>query len=53
VRIGDDQASAPTIKDFALNFYTGKSHGTIATYPQGEPSYERVRADLLRWLRRP
>ena len=55
VRIGDDQSSAQsgvqTIKDFTLNFYTGKSHGTITSYPRGEPSYERVRADLLRWLR--
>ena len=38
------------IKDFALNFYTGKSHGTIKLYPQGEPTYERVRADLRHWL---
>jgi hypothetical protein len=50
VRIGGEQ-SAPTIKDFALNFYTGKAHGTIKLYPQGEPTYERVRADVMRWLR--
>jgi hypothetical protein len=51
VRIGDPQAGLPVIKDFALNYYTDKGHGTIASYPRGEPSYERVRADLLRWLR--
>jgi len=43
---------APVIKDFALNFYTGTAHGNIANYPQGEPSYEKVRAEVLRWLRR-
>jgi len=51
IRIGADAAPA-SIDDFALNFYTGKAHGTIARYPGGEPSYERVRADVLRWLRR-
>ena len=51
VLIGVDPATAPVIKDFALNFYTGKSHGTIKLYPKGEPSYEHVRADLIRWLR--
>jgi tetratricopeptide (TPR) repeat protein len=38
--------------EFSLNWYTGKAHGTIAHYPKGEPSYERVRSDLLRWLHR-
>ena len=52
VRIGDDATSAASIKDFALNWYTGKAHGTIARYPNGEPSYERVRAEVMRWLRR-
>ena len=52
VHIGDNAKSAPAIKDFALNFYTGKSHGTITRYPNGEPKYERVRADVMRWLRR-
>jgi tetratricopeptide (TPR) repeat protein len=51
VRIGDPQASMPIIKDFALNYYTDKGHGTVAIYPRGEPNYERVRADLMRWLR--
>jgi hypothetical protein len=51
VRIGDDPVVAPTIKDFALNFYNGKTHGTIANYPHGEPSYEQVRAAVMRWVR--
>ena len=51
VVIGAAPPTVPVIKDFALNFYTGKSHGTIKLYPKGEPSYERVRADLIHWLR--
>jgi tetratricopeptide (TPR) repeat protein len=51
VVIGAAPRTVPIIKDFALNFYTGKSHGTIKLYPKGEPSYEHVRADLTRWLR--
>jgi hypothetical protein len=35
---------------FALDWYNGKSHGTIAKY-SAEPKYEQVRADFLRWLR--
>jgi hypothetical protein len=38
--------------EFSLNWYTGKGHGTITRYAHGQPSYERVRADVLRWLRR-
>jgi hypothetical protein len=34
----------------ALNWYNGKSHGTIAKY-ETEPKYETVRADFLKWLR--
>jgi tetratricopeptide (TPR) repeat protein len=53
VRIGDNAKSTDAdTKDYALNWYTGKAHGTIARYPDGEPSYERVRADVVRWLRR-
>lgn len=48
--IGVDPTQLPAIKDFALNFYTTRSHGTIRLYPRGEPSYEHVRADLIRWL---
>jgi len=53
-RVGADQVPAPTTSgtDYSLNWYTGEAHGTIAHYPKGEPSYERVRADLMRWLRR-
>jgi hypothetical protein len=50
VRIGDDPVAAPAIKDFALNFYNGKAHGTIVRYPDGEPSYEKVRAAVIRWV---
>lgn len=34
----------------ALNWYDGKSHGTIRVYER-EPAYETVRAETLRWLR--
>lgn len=36
---------------YALNWYTGAAHGTVVRFPAGQPSYERVRADVLRWLR--
>jgi tetratricopeptide (TPR) repeat protein len=54
VHIGAETQSAPfsTTGEFSLNWYSTKGHGTIAHYPKGEPSYERVRADLMRWLRR-
>lgn len=54
VHIGGDAAPVPHTKteEFSLNWYSGKGHGTITRYPKGEPSYERVRADLLRWLHR-
>jgi len=56
VSIGNDAGignapAAPPADHFALNFYTGKSHGTIATYPTAEPTYETTRATVLRWLR--
>ncbi|MGA8939951.1 MAG: hypothetical protein WB439_12385 [Acidobacteriaceae bacterium] len=51
VLIGVDTATLPKIKDFALNYYTGNSHGTIKLYPSGEPTYEQVRAYLIHWLR--
>lgn len=35
---------------FALDWYNGKSHGTIAKYAT-EPKYEKVRAEFLSWLR--
>jgi hypothetical protein len=54
VHIGTEtEAAPPTAKaEFSLNWYSSKGHGTIARYPKGEPSYEQVRADLLRWLHR-
>lgn len=48
VTIGRD-APAVTSKDFALNWYTGHGHGTIRHYAT-EPSYEALRADVLRFL---
>lgn len=50
-RIGAN-VNTPAIHDFALNFYTSKGHGAIAHYPDGEPAYERVRSQVLTWLRR-
>jgi hypothetical protein len=54
VHIGAEPDPSPHIAkdEFSLNWYTGKAHGTIARYPKGEPSYERARTDLMRWLRR-
>jgi tetratricopeptide (TPR) repeat protein len=51
VRIGADSGTRLDVKDFALNWYTSKGHGTVGRYASGEPSYERVRRDVLRWLR--
>jgi hypothetical protein len=50
-RIGANP-NAPLVHDFALNFYTARGHGTIAHYPNGEPTYERVRSQVITWLRR-
>lgn len=54
VHIGAETQSLPpsSAAEFSLNWYSAKGHGTIARYPKGEPKYERVRADLLHWLRR-
>lgn len=53
VRIGRPIAPAPggPPRAMALNWYSGSAHGTIREYPAGEPSYERVRADVVRWLK--
>jgi len=48
----DEQARQEQVKDFVLDWYTGAAHGTIKSYPQGEPKYEAVRRDVLRWLRK-
>lgn len=50
VVIGGAARKTPELSGFALNFYTGAKHGTIATYA-AEPKYEQVRMDFLRWLR--
>jgi len=47
----DEQARQEAVKDFALDWYTGAAHGAIMSYPEGEPTYEAVRADVMRWLR--
>jgi tetratricopeptide (TPR) repeat protein len=52
VVVGGEQKTAPSIQDFALNFYTGKTHGTIAQYPDQEPTYETIRGKALRWLQK-
>ena len=46
-----EQARQEAEKDFALDWYNGQSHGTIKSYPEGEPKYETVRADVTGWLR--
>ena len=51
VRIGSAEATAPASKTLALNWYTGAAHGTIERYGMVDPSYEKVRADVMRWLR--
>lgn len=53
VHIGAETEPAPHASngEFSLNWYTGKGHGTIARYPNGEPTYERVRVALIHWLR--
>lgn len=50
VVIGSAAKATPEVSDFALNFYTGKIHGTIAHFPHGEPTYETTRAAVIRWL---
>jgi Tetratricopeptide repeat len=47
----DEQARQEQVKDFALDWYTGAAHGAIKSYPEREPGYEAVRADVMRWLR--
>lgn len=52
VRIGPGPEHFNPKAEFSLNWYSSKGHGTITRYPNGEPTYEHVRADVLRWLRR-
>ena len=53
VRIGNAPAGVVGADPgtLALNWYTGGAHGTAVRYTAAEPSYERVRADAIRWLR--
>ena len=51
VVVGSTPSPAEKSTGYALDFYDGKSHGTISIYA-AEPAYERVRADFLRWTRR-
>ena len=51
VKIGATPKAFGPVSVWALNWYTGQGHGTIRSYASGEPSYEVVRADVMRWLR--
>lgn len=53
ITIGDGKAPAAGDQRYALNWYTHRSHGTVRSYPAAghEPTYEQVRADVLKWLR--
>jgi tetratricopeptide (TPR) repeat protein len=42
-------AKEPDTHNFALDWYNGKSHGTVKKYV-AEPKYERVRLDFINWL---
>jgi hypothetical protein len=52
VQIGQDPKLTPPVKSYGLNWYTGKSHGAVALYPNGEPTYEKVREDVLHFLQK-
>ena len=52
VAIGDQSKQPPPSTALALNWYTGKAHGTIASYSHKEPTYEQARTDVQKWLRR-
>jgi len=43
-------AKGANANGFALDWYNGKSHGTIGKYAD-EPKYERLRLDFLKWQR--
>lgn len=40
-----------TVRDYALDWYTGHAHGLVRVYMGSEPTYEQVRRDALRWIR--
>jgi hypothetical protein len=48
----DEEAKQAAVKDFVLDWYTGAAHGVVKSYPEGEPKYEDVRADVMRWLKK-
>ena len=51
VRIGGDAAALPgKASRYALNWYSGRAHGTIATF-NDVPTYEQARGAVRRWLR--
>ena len=52
VAIGD-QPQVQEGAGFALNWYTGKGHGTLKSFGAHEPEYEQVRAAVMQWLREP
>jgi len=51
VAIGDQAKQPQQDAVFALDWYTGKAHGTIKSYGAHEPEYEQVRAAVMQWLR--
>jgi tetratricopeptide (TPR) repeat protein len=48
---GESTKRAASGSTFALNWYNGHAHGTIKHYAVEEPSYEKVRSDVMRWLK--
>ena len=54
VRIGTGSAGSAADSGsggiLCLNWYTGSAHGAVRAYSDGEPSYERLRADAIRWI---
>ena len=55
VRIGAKETSPPANSGagtpLSLNWYTGSAHGAVRGCPEGAPPYERVRADVIHWVR--
>jgi len=51
IRIGGETGGGTnSTTGYALNWYSGRAHGTIARFGS-IPSYERTRVALMRWLR--
>jgi tetratricopeptide (TPR) repeat protein len=49
VRIGADKAQGAAAS-YSLIWYTARGHGVVRTYAKGEPAYEAVRGDVVRYL---